>query len=763
MKGYIVEASYKIEDNKPLIHLFGRLENGESFHATTKYKPYFYIKSIDLESAKNILNLEYEDTELKNFEKQNLTKVYVDIPSDISDVKRTFETSNIGNFEADIGFIQRYFIDNDISGIIDLEGDYEKGEKVNRKYINPVIKSVDPFNIKIKTLAIDIETDKNIKQIYSISLVCNDIKEVHIVTRKQVQDAIIYNSELEMLQGVVKRIIEIDPDIVTGWNVIDFDLKVIQRRLKHFNIPFTVGRNDKPTYIRIQEDFFRDSNAKIPGRIVFDGIALLKQAFLSYQDYKLDTVAKEVLGKNKVELEPDFWNNFIEIVKNEPEKVVKYNLIDSVLVIEILEKLNLIDLMIKKSLITGLPLDRVKGSIAALDSLYLRESKKRGIVCPNSSFGEREERIKGAYVMEPKPGIYDYVAVLDFKSLYPSIIRTYNIDPISFNEQGTIIAPNGARFINEKGILPGIIKELWKERDIAKKEKDDVKSYAVKIIMNSFYGVLANPTCRFYSLEMGNAITAFARETIKETEKLIEEKGYTVLYGDTDSVFVDFKAKDVIEAQKLAEETSEFINKYFTKLVKEKFDRESILELEFEKMFKVLMLPRGRGSTSGAKKRYAGLLIKNGKEEIKVTGMEIVRRDWTDIAKEMQWELLDRVFHKKEVANYIKKIVEEIKNGKYDDKLVYRKSIRKDLKEYVKTTPPHVKAARLLPKLTSSIIEYIITVNGPEPLSISKSSIDYEHYIEKQIKPIAETILNLFNTNFDDVISGAKQKSLFDY
>ena len=126
MKGFIVEASYKIENNKPVIHLFGRLENNESFHATTKYKPYFYIKSIDLESAKKLLNLEYEDTDLKNFEKQNLTKVYVDIPSDISDVKKTFNASNIGNFEADIGFIQRYFIDNNICGTIDLNGNYEK-------------------------------------------------------------------------------------------------------------------------------------------------------------------------------------------------------------------------------------------------------------------------------------------------------------------------------------------------------------------------------------------------------------------------------------------------------------------------------------------------------------------------------------------------------------------------------------------------------------------------------------------------------------
>jgi DNA polymerase-2 len=384
-------------------------------------------------------------------------------------------------------------------------------------------------------------------------------------------------------------------------------------------------------------------------------------------------------------------------------------------------------------------------------------------VCPNSTFGEREERIKGAYVMDPRPGVYDYVAVLDFKSLYPSIIRTYNIDPIAFRKGGPIKAPNGATFADSTGLLPQIIEVLGKERDIAKKEKDDVKSYAIKIIMNSFYGVLANPSCRFYSLDMGNAITSFARETIKETAKLIEDKGYRVLYGDTDSVFVDFKADSVKLAQKLGDEISRKVNKHFAEKINKQFGRVSHLELEFDKMFRVLMLPKMRGGATGAKKRYAGLLVKDGKEEIKATGMEIVRRDWTDLAKELQRELLDRVFHKKEVAKYIKRIVDELKEGKHDKKLVYRKSIRKSLDEYTKTTPPHVKAARMLPKLTSRVIEYYITKDGPVPVELMKGGIDYDHYLKKQIKPIADTILGLFGQNFDDIVKGTNQKSLFEY
>jgi len=761
MKGYIVYSTYRILDDKPIVILFGRLENGKPFQARVPFVPYFFIKKKNLKKAQQIMKTDHEETGLKTFHEEPVVKIIVGIPSDVPRIRKAYEEENIGTYEADIRFVQRFYMDNDILGTIDISGEAEEGI-----YDNPKIKPVKPYNAKLKILALDIETDKNAQKIYSIALVDQVIHEVHIVSDKKLKNAVSYDSEAALLEGFVNRIRELDPDIITGWNVVDFDLQIIQKRLKEHRIPFTIGRTDDECKVRIQQDFFRDSNATICGRIVFDGISLQKQAFLSYQDYKLDTVAREVLGQKKIELEESFWDNFEDIIKKTPERVVEYNLKDSQLVLDILKKKRLIELMIKKSLITGMQLDRVRGSVASLDSLYIRRARNRGYVCPNSSFGERQERIKGAFVMNPKPGIYDYIVVFDFKSLYPSIMRTFNIDPISFVKGGQIVAPNGARFANEEGILPEIIQYLGKERDIAKKENDDVKSYAIKIIMNSFYGVLANPSCRFYSLDMGNAITGFAREIIKDTARLIEEEGYEVLYGDTDSVFVDLKAKELEDSKKIGKKIAEYINKHYRAQIQSKYHRDSKLELEFDKMFKVLMLPRMRGGAAGAKKRYAGILIKNGKEEITVTGMEIVRRDWTELAKMVQRELLDRVFHKKEVAAYIKKIVDDVKAGELDSMLIYRKSIRKNLADYTKTTPPHVKAARMLPKLESSIIEYYMTMNGPMPVSIREkknTKLDYDHYLEKQIKPIADTILSLFDQNFDDILKNSKQKNLFDY
>ena len=761
MKGYIVYSTYRIIEDLPTIYLFGRLHNGESFLAKIPFRPYFYIKKSDLEEAKKQLELEFEKASIKDFDEAPLVVVYAKSPRDVPTIRKTYEDAGIKTYEADIRFVQRYFIDYDILGTIEIEGESFATEFIDRVYESAEIKTIKPYEVDLKILSVDIETDMDAKCVYAISIYTGEISETHLLS-KGANNAYCYDSEKELLNAFAARIKEIDPDVITGWNVIDFDLKVLRERFRANNLPFVLGRTSEECKVRVQADFFRESSADFNGRIIFDGISLLRQAFISFEDYKLDTVAEEVLGRKKIELEDDFWENFTDIIKEEPERVADYNLEDAKLAYEIVKEKKLIKFMVQKSLITGMQLDRVKASIAALDSLYIRKAKEAGYACPNSGYGAREERVKGAFVMDPKPGIYEYVAVMDFKSLYPSVMRTFNIDPIAFSKGGEIIAPNGASFANIDAILPQLIEILWKERDKAKKEGDSVKNNAIKVIMNSFYGVLANPTCRFYSLDMANAITGFARMIIKETSELIEKEGYEVIYGDTDSVFVDLKG-DKKTISETGKKIASDINTHFNDKIKNEYKRNSLLELEFEKMFKVLIIPRLRGSEGGAKKRYAGLVVKNNKEYISVTGMEFVRRDWTELSKKVQMELLDRIFHKKEVATYLKDIIKQVREGKLDSLLLYKKAIRKDLMEYTKTTPPHVKAARQLPKLKSNIISYYITKNGPEPAEMLKSPIDYEHYIEKQIRPIAESILNLFDMDFDEVTKNSNQTTLSNF
>ncbi|MBD3204549.1 DNA polymerase II [Candidatus Woesearchaeota archaeon] len=767
MKGFIVSPTYRIKDNKAYIYLYGRLENGESFLLINYFRPYFFIKSRDgkkLEKYSGDIIFEKQKTNYKTFKKQKATKIILDNPREVPKLRKEFEDLKVDHYESDIRFVQRFLIDNNIKGTLDIEGEFKKGEYVDRVYENPELKPVS-YEPKLKTVSIDIETDIDSGEIFSIAFYTDEYKKVLITSDKKLNKAKIFDDEKSMLKFFIIKMREIDPDIITGWNVVDFDLKVLMDRCKKHNIDFKIGRSDDRCRIRTFNSFFRDSIAKITGRMVLDGIKLLKMSFIKTEDYKLKTAAEQFLGKTK---HFDFkgidkGKKIREMYKDSTQELIDYNLIDAKLVMNIINKMKLINLTIQRSIITGMELDRVNSSIASLDNLYIRETKQRGFICPTRRFSQRTERIKGGYVMDSIPGIYDYIDVLDFKSLYPSIIRTFNIDPLSYVKKGNgnyIVAPNNAKFKKKQGILPDLIQRLWEKRDKAKKDDNKEESYAIKITMNSFFGVLANPMCRFYNLDVANAITSFGRYIVKKTADITEEKGINVIYGDTDSIFVETKADNEKQAEDIGEKIAKEITSYWKEYSQKNFSRDSFLELQFEKTYIKFLMPKIRGSESGAKKRYAGLLNKDGKEEIDFTGLEFVRRDWTDLAKNFQLELLKKVFHNEKITDYIIEFVDKLKDGEFDSQLVYKKAIRKDLDEYVKTTPPHVKAARKLEELTSNIISYVLTLNGPEPAQDIKSSIDYDHYIEKQVKPIANSILVFFNKKFDDVLKGTHQTKL---
>ncbi len=776
IKGFIVYPTYRIVDGKAFVYLFGRLENGESFLTINNFKPYFYVKEKDkhkIEKIKTEITFEIEETKLKNFYEETVIKIILGLPKEVPPLRDLFEKNDIITYEADIRFVYRFMIDKGIKGSMEIKGEYKKGNFVNRIYEDPELLPAI-YKPELRVISIDIECSMNLKNLYCVSLYSKDFAKVLIVSNKKLNNAESFNSEEELLERFKEIILNYDPDIISGWNLIDFDLKILKEKFEQHKIPFILGRADWPCTIRIFDSFFKESTAEISGRMALDAMHLLKTSFIGLQDYKLQTAAKEILSDSKLEIfdEVDKGEEIERIYRETPQKLVDYNLKDSELVIKILEKKAIVDLTVQRSLLTGMQLDRVKASIASLDNLYIRETIKRGYVCNNSNNKEREARIKGGFVKESLPGIYDFIDVLDFKSLYPSIIRSFNIDPLSFipkelhkkyDDDKVIIAPNGAYFKKTTGILPMLIQELWQQRDLAKKDNNKEQSYAIKITMNSFFGVLANPNCRFYSMDMANAITYFGQFIVKKTAELVEKKEFRVIYGDTDSIFVETKANNLENAKEIGKELAVYVNDYWNKHVNDTYGITSFLELQFEKTFVRFMMPKIRGTEIGAKKRYAGLLVVEGKEKIDFTGLEFVRRDWTELSKKFQLELLNRIFHKQEVVDYVKGFVSDLKKGKYDKLLIYKKAIRKDLERYTKTTPPHVKAARKLGKLTSNIIAYVMTTEGPEPIQQIKHSLDYEHYIEKQIKPIADSVLSFYDTNFDDLLKNSKQTNLFGF
>ena len=777
MKGYIVSSDNTLVDNKTCIQLFGRLENGQSFASIHELNPYFFIEEKKLKKAdKYLKKYSVEKTKLTTFSGKPVAKISSSNHIELSKLSQALHKLDIDTYEADVKPYYRFIIDNDLLGNIDISGDYESSEKIDRIYKNPEIKpSSEKINLKI--ISLDTESDKDSGKLYCIGMYSPGYQKNFMVTDKKLEHTISCKTEADCLEAWKKELIKIDPDIIVGWNVIDFDLKYLQDLFKKHKIQFDIGRDNNSARLKIEDNFFRSSKADIPGRQILDGINLLRDPFIKeapsiknaeFESYTLEDVSQAILKTGKLIKGKGRHEEISKIYKTDQQKLVNYNLMDCKLAYDIIEKTKMIELALERSSLTGIPLDKITASIIAFDSLYIREARKRGLVSPTTHYGLKEEKIKGGYVYASKPGIYHNVLIFDYKSMYPSIIRTFNIDPYSFlekKEKNCIVSPNGAHFKNQSGILPQIIETLHHAREKAKKENRELANYAIKIIMNSFFGVLASPNCRYFNFDMANAITHFARHFIQLTAKEIEKSDYKVIYSDTDSVFVETQLEKN-KANILGNKIQDNINKLYDEHIKEEYNRKSFMELQFAKQYLSLMIPSTRKQEKdeekkAAKKRYAGLIEKDGKEVLEIVGLEAIRGDWTDAAQEFQRELLTKIFHKESPESFIKNYIKKVKSGELDSKLIYSKSIRKDLKEYTKTTPPHVKAARLLDSLESNVIQYYITTAGPEPIQKHKHPLDYDHYIKKQIEPIANQVLSLFSKKMEDIINNSKQSKLF--
>jgi DNA polymerase-2 len=328
-----------------------------------------------------------------------------------------------------------------------------------------------------------------------------------------------------------------------------------------------------------------------------------------------------------------------------------------------------------------------------------------------------------------------------------------------FNDIEPITTPHGYKFSSVKHHLPERIASLLEQRTYAKKNKDRYLSQAIKILMNSFYGVMGSYGCRFYHPDLPNAITSTGQWLLLGSKDYLEKKGYKVLYGDTDSLFVKIKDDEAIDPVINGGIIARDLNLYWKERLRTDFRVESYLEIEYEKFYSKFVLTQSRGSESGAKKRYAGLLSQDGQQKIEFVGMESVRSDWTKLAKDFQAELYNRIFNGKEIENWIVDLVVSLKEGKLNDKLIYRKRLRKDLDEYIKNVPPQVKAARMLDD-KSNTVKYVITKKGPIPIGLNPTDIDYTHYIDKQLRPIADSILVLIGTSFGSIID-SQQLNMF--
>ena len=769
VRGFILQATYRIEGRRPVVHLYGRLEDGATFLVRDhNQRPHFYIRAADLDAAGEVQPLNAHAAPQRTFAGEPVVRIEVAVPGDTPGVRDALHTRGIPTFEADVRFAMRYLIDRGIKGSCRIVGEARPGQRTALVFDDPELTPAEA-SIEPRVLSFDIETDARAERLLAISVYAQGLDEVLVVDpegRPMPPHARGFASEGAVLEGFASLLAEHDPDVLTGWNVVDFDLTVLARIAERVGHPLQLGRDVGNLRIRPAQGYFGSGHASIPGRLVLDGMDLLRGAFVRMDEYSLDAVARSVLGEGKTLSGDDRADAIMQRYTHDLPEFARYARTDARLALEIVERLDVVRLAFARSKLTGMTPDRVAASIASFDFLYLSALAERDVVAPSVSSDDARVSAAqaGGAVFEPVTGIHENVMVFDFKSLYPSIMRSFNIDPLEFvadasGDKDVLRLVTCATFRRSPGILPAMLDSLFPQREAAKAAEDSVASQAIKILMNSFYGVLGTPACRFYNPELANAITGQGRYFLQWSKDWFEALGYQVLYGDTDSVFVRARAAAAEAALAEADDLAGRANAALARHITERWNVTSRLELEFEKLYTQLFLPSMRHTDAGARKRYAGVVW--GSDSVQFVGMEVVRRDWTELAKEVQRELYARLFGGEQVDAYLADVVGRLRDGELDHLLVYRKGLRKSLDSYVASTPPHVAAARKSAAPVGRVISYLITTAGPEPLDALNHAPDREHYVDKQIRPVAEPVLGALGLDFAQVIGDDKQMGLF--
>lgn len=568
--------------------------------------------------------------------------------------------------------------------------------------------------------------------------------------------------ERALLTALAARIVHHDPDAIVGWNVIEFDLTVLETRMRQLGLPMAIGRLGERARILPGQNRSERALARVPGRVVLDGPLTLKTATITFERYSLEHVSRAVLGRGKrIATGVDPVLEIRRMHRDDPAALFAYNLEDARLCLEVFDRTGLFAFVVERARLTGLPLERAGGAVAAFDHLYLPRLHRRGFVAPDVAVDLEVTASPGGHVLEPRPGLYRDVLSFDFRSLYPSLILTFGIDPLGLWAKGEdpVVVEGGTAFARTGSILAEILEPLWEARARARDEGREALSRAIKIQMNSFYGVLGTPGCRFFDPRLPTAITRRGHAIIERARRFFEERGYEVLYGDTDSLFV--AAPGVADLPELGQRLAAEVTARIADELLESHRVRSRLELRLDLVFDRFLLPTMRGSERGSKKRYAGWARRRDGHELVVRGLEAVRTDWTPLARRIQRELFTRVFTDQPYQAWLREVRQALSSGALDGELVYEKRLRRRPSEYT-AAPPHVRAALEREgedEDDASEIAYVITLAGPQPVERRTSPIDHQHYEEKQLAPACDVMLHALGTDFSRV--AGPQLSLF--
>ncbi len=668
------------------IYLFSRDSTGKkNVEVVRNFRPYFYIPS-NFNVPEDYRIIEVSGT-YKAITGETVKRVYTKRSKDVNYVRTLFPK----HYEADILFNQRYIID--------------------------VLGELPTYPLKILYLDIELNTDKKFpdmmdpdQEVVCITMIDSfDNKETTLFLEckenegkiKETDKIKVFKTEEELLNAFLVYMIENDCDVISGWNSNRFDLTYLVRRMNKLGLETYKLSPLKTVYFNP----FKDTLV-IKGKLLMDMMECYKHfRRVSNQgkaeSYSLEFTAQDVLKKGKLKHK----EGFREMWQKYPEKMIEYNVRDVLLTKGINDELKIIEFF---NFITNKGcsrLDSIFQTSTIVDGFLLRKVHDK-FVLPSKPGNKGEDMFSGAYVVLPKPGLYENVIVLDVKSMYPNIMKTFNIGFETYSPDGDIKLEEDLRFKSGIGLMSSILRELEKDRKINKKlqaeadkaGKEDerlfyyFRQYAIKVLMNSFYGFLGFPNSRLYKREVAEAVTTTGRKLINHTVDFLKKSGYNVIYGDTDSVYITTKSKSLFDLLNEGKIVRENINNSYKEFAKQFNSNDCTLEIEFEKVFKRALFVNKKGTEEGAKKKYAYIPLwidgKTVKDKVEFTGFSTVRSDTPRVARVIQKKTIEMILRgttREKVVEYLVEMEKKVRSKEIpDDEIAFPKGISNSLDNYGK-------------------------------------------------------------------------------
>lgn len=731
-------------------------------------------------------------------------KVYATNYKDLHDIADLLDFPEIEKRRGyDLGFTTHYIIEKKINPLYwyEVEGEtFQNSEEFDGQELNLDVdlclrlqssKEIKDKKFKPKVLAYDIETD-DLKigggEILMISLVSENFKKVitwkKLSNNEKKQSYVEYvEDEADLLEKFAIYVREQDPDFLVGYFSDGFDLPYIKARADKLkaNICMSLD-NCPPKFTRSGRNGY---TGRIGGIVHIDILNFIRTAYSQYmksETLSLDEVSKEFLGDKKKDFK---IKHSSELDMNELKKYYEYNLHDSQLVYDLFEKFWPDMLEFTKTIKEPI-FDQTRAGLSKYVESYILHNLERFKEIPEKRptremlSGRRAMgEVEGAFVFEPKPGIYENIAVFDFTSMHTSIIISMNLSKTTLLEkkpknknvyETPEININGEKkkfyFTKDPGFFPILLREIFELRKKFKAEYKKnpnpftyARSNAFKVLSASVHGYIGFFGARYYSRETSSSILAFVRKFNKDAIEKIQKEGYKVVFGDTDSV-------GFVRGNSSKKEIRELLDKFNKELP-------GIMELELEGFFKRGIWVTTRAGTTGAKKKYA-LIDENN--NLKIRGFETVRRDWCKLSRDTQNKILQYVLedgNEKRALEYVKEVIKKIKERKVDvENLIIKSQLKKPLSEYI-AKGPHVIAAQKMkekniPISQGNLVQYYIAetegksklVRDKVKLPVEEGRYEIKYYLEKQILPAVENIFHVFNIEIKDYLENSRQMTL---